>query len=95
MSFFYTLLFHSLEFNIVCNSYGVSTLATTCQLTLSIDMSRGQSRRRVDMSRTIFFYRLTCQADQHSVGFQERMSIDRLQCGRMSVDIDRVELDKH
>ncbi len=48
-------------------------------------MSRDQSRRRVDMSRTVFFCRSTCQADRHSVGFQQSMSID----------IDGVELDKH
>ncbi len=60
-----------------------------------IDMSRDQSRRRVDMSRTVFFCQSTCQADRRSVSFQQRMSIDRLQCGRMSVDIDGVELDKH
>ncbi len=59
------------------------------------DMSCDQSRRCVDMSRTIFFCRSTCQADRHSVGFQQRMLIDRLQCGRMLVDIDSVELDKH
>ncbi len=59
------------------------------------DMSCDQSRCRVDMSRTVFFCRSTCQADRHSVGFHQRMSIDRLQCGRMSVDIDGVELDKH
>ncbi len=58
-------------------------------------MSRDQSRCRVDMSRTIFFCRSTYQADRHSVGFQQRMSIDRLQCGHMSVDIDSVEVDKH
>ncbi len=62
---------------------------------MSIDMSRDQSRRHVDMSRTIFFCRSTSQADRHSVGFQQRMSIDRLQCGHMSVDINRVVLDKH
>ncbi len=74
---------------------GASTLPTTCQLTLSIDLLRYQSTCRVDMSRTIFFCQLTCQADRYFVGFQQRMSIYRLQCGRMSVDIDRVELDKH
>ncbi len=58
-------------------------------------MSRDQSRCRVDMSCTIFFCRSTCQADRHSVGFQQRMSINRLQCGCMSVDIEGVELDKH
>ncbi len=53
-----------------------------------INMSRDQSSRRVETFRTIFFCRSTCQADQHSVGFQQRMSIDRLQCGHL-------ELDKH
>ncbi len=74
---------------------GVPTLPTTCRLTLLIDMSRDQSRRRVNMSRIVFFCRSTCQADRHSVSFQQRMSIDRLQCAHMSVDIDGVELDKH
>ncbi len=58
-------------------------------------MSRDQSRRRIDMSRTVFFCWSTCQTDRHSVGFQQRISIDRLQCGRMLVDIDSVQLDKH
>ncbi len=63
---------------------------------MSIDtvdhMSRDQSRRRVDMSHTVFFCRSTRhQVDRHSVGFQQRMSIDRLQCGRMSVNINSVE----
>ncbi len=49
-------------------------------------MSRDQSRRRVDMFRTIFSCRSTCQADRHSVGFQQRMSIDRLQCGHLELD---------
>ncbi len=62
---------------------------------MSINMSCDQSRHRVDMSRSIFFCRSTCQADRHSVCFQQRISIDRLQCGRMSVDIDSIELDKH
>ncbi len=64
-------------------------------MTLSIDMLRDQSRCRVDMSRTIFFCRWTCQADRRSVSFQQRMLIDRLQGGHMSVDIDSIELDKH
>ncbi len=59
---------------------------------MSIDMSCDQSRHLVDMSRTVFFCQSTCQADRHSVGFQQRMSLDRLQGGHMSVDIDGVEL---
>ncbi len=51
-----------------------------------IDMSRDQSRNRVDMFCTIFFCRSTCQADRHSVGFQQRMSINRLQYGRLGLD---------
>ncbi len=58
-------------------------------------MSRDQSRRRVKMSRTVFFCQSPCQADRHSVGFQQRMSIARRQCGHLSVDIDGIELDKH
>ncbi len=57
---------------------------STCDML--IDMSRDQSRRRVDMFRTIFFCRSPRQADRHSVGFQQRMSIDRLQCGRLELD---------
>ncbi len=72
-----------------------TTLPLTCQSTLSINMSCDQSRCRVDTSREIFFCRSTCQTGRHSVGSQQRMSIDWLQCGRMSVDIDSVDLDKH
>ncbi len=59
------------------------------------DMSRDKSGCRIDMSRTVFFCRSTCQADRHSVDFQQRMSIDKLQCGCMLVNIDGVEVDKH
>ncbi len=69
-------------------NFHIYTLKARPHYLRQIDMSREQSRRRVDMFRTIFLCRSTCQADRHSVGFQQRMSIDRLQNGRL-------ELDKH
>ncbi len=70
---------------------GTSTLQSTCLLTLSIGMSHNQCERRVDKSGMIFLGRSTCQADRHSVSFNQRMPIDRLWSGCMSSALTEYE----